>query len=56
MPLCDHDLKELFVAKLDGVGPIDNRHSTDGLHRFVKKTKKKLKKNDIYIYLSLTSK
>ena len=26
--------------KLDGVGPVDNRPSTDKLHHFVKKNKK----------------
>ena len=33
--------------KLDGVGPVDNRPSTDKLHHFVqkKKIKKKIKKN-----------
>ena len=29
--------------KLDGVGPVDNRPSTDKLHRFVRKKKKKKK-------------
>ena len=28
-----------FVTKLDGVGPVDNRPSTDKLHHFVKKKK-----------------
>ena len=32
------------VYKLDGVGPIDNRPSTDKLHHFVQK---KNKKNDM---------
>ena len=31
------------VIKLDGVGPVDNRPSTDKLHNFVKKKK--------YIYI-----
>ena len=30
----------MFFQKLDGVGPVDNRPSTDKLHHFVKKTKK----------------
>ena len=28
-------------TKLDGVGPVDNRPSTDKLHHFVRKNKKK---------------
>ena len=28
-------------VKLDGVGPVDNRPSTDKLHNFVRKKKKK---------------
>ena len=32
---CEHD-----VDKLDGVGPVDNRPSTDKLHHFVNKKKK----------------
>ena len=28
-----------IVPKLDGVGPVDNRPSTDELHHFVGKTK-----------------
>ena len=28
--------------KLDGVGPVDNRPSTDKLHHFVKKNKKNM--------------
>ena len=31
----------IIVGKLDGVGPVDNRPSTDKLYHFVKKTKKK---------------
>jgi hypothetical protein len=31
----------IFPSKLDGVGPLDNRPSTDKLHRFVRKKKKK---------------
>ena len=31
--------------KLDGVGPVDNRPSTDKLHPFVRKKRKKEKKN-----------
>ena len=33
-----------FFTKLDGVGPVDNRPSTDNLHQFVKKNKKIEKK------------
>ena len=35
-----------FIEKLNGVGPIDKRPSTDKLHHFVKKEKKK-KKSDM---------
>ena len=37
------------ILKLDGVGPVDNRPSTNKLHRFVRKKKKtkKRKKNDL---------
>ena len=35
MPLNQHSYK------LDGVGPVDNRPSTDKLHHFVRKTKQK---------------
>ena len=31
------------VNKLDGVRPLDNRPSTDKLHHFVRKEKKKIK-------------
>ena len=31
----------MSVEKLDGVGPVDNRPSTDKLHQFVKKNNKK---------------
>ena len=34
-----------WVKKLDGLGPVDNRPSTDKLHHFVQKTKQKNKKN-----------
>ena len=30
-----------LLKKLDGVGPVDNRPSTDELHHFVQKKKKK---------------
>ena len=30
----------VFIKKLDGVGPVDNRPSTDNLHHFVWKKKK----------------
>ena len=33
------------VEKLDGVGPVDNRPSTDKLQHFVEKKKEKKKKN-----------
>ena len=33
----------IYVKKLDGVGPIDNRPSTDNLHHFVQKKKKRKK-------------
>ena len=39
-------IKSLRGVKIDGVGPVDNRPSTNKLHHFVrKKTKKKLNKN-----------
>ena len=31
-----------FIPKLDGVGPVDNRPSTDKLHHFVPPPKKNL--------------
>ena len=34
----------MFTKKLDGVGPVDNRLSTDKLHHFVRKKKRKKKK------------
>ena len=37
-------LHNSYVLKLDGVGPVDNRTSTDKLHHFVRKNIKKLKK------------
>ena len=33
--------KLLITTKLDGVGPVDNRPSTDKLHHFVRKKIKK---------------
>ena len=33
----------LYLVKLDGVGPVDNRPSTDKLHHFVRKKRKKKK-------------
>ena len=35
------------IYKLDGVGPVDNRPSTNKLHHFVQKRKKKEKRNEI---------
>ena len=32
-------LKGKAMVKLDGVGPVDNRPSTDKLHHFVRKKK-----------------
>ena len=32
--------KNMFIWQLDGVGPVDNRPSTDKLHHFVQKKKK----------------
>ena len=32
-----HIQVKVFTSKLDGVGPVDNRPSTDKLHHFVKK-------------------
>ena len=40
-----HNVCEIY-NKLDGVGPIDNRPSTDKLHHFVQKKNKK-KKHDM---------
>ena len=34
----------VFLSKLDGVGPVDNRPSTDKLHHFAQKKKRKKKK------------
>ena len=31
----------MFYKKLDGVGPVDNKPSTDKLHNFVQKKKEK---------------
>ena len=41
--VAEKNLNQL-IQKLDGVGPIDNRSSTDKLHHFVQKKKKKKKK------------
>ena len=38
----------LFVNKLDGVGPVDNRPSTDKLHHFVRKKQQKNKTCDMW--------
>ena len=32
--------KTLYLKELDGVGPVDNRPSTDKLHHFVRKKNK----------------
>ena len=45
-PLVPYDSEQIFRKfmlkdKLDGVGPVDNRPSTDKLHHFLKKEKKK---------------
>ena len=37
--------KYTLNKKLDGVGPVDNRPSTDKLHHFVPKKQQKNKKN-----------
>ena len=34
-------IRRRSAVKLDGVGPVDNRPSTDKLHHFVQKKKKK---------------
>ena len=31
----------LYIEKLDGVGPVDNRPFTDKLHQFVQKKRRK---------------
>ena len=37
-----------FVSELDGVGPVDNRPSTDKLHHFVRRKKEKtIKKKNV---------
>ena len=36
--------RSTFTQKLDGVGPVDNRLSTEYLYHFVQKKKKKRKK------------
>ena len=38
-------IMQVKLFKLDGVGPVDNRASTDKLHHFVRKKIKKNKKN-----------
>ena len=35
---------KIYAYKLDGVGPVDNRPSTDKLHHFVRRKKKKKKR------------
>ena len=37
----------LFTYKLDGVGPVDNRPSTDQLHHFVEKKRRRKKEEKI---------
>ena len=36
------ELHSFGYSKLDGVGPVNNRPSTDKLHHFVQKKKKKI--------------
>ena len=35
------------AKKLDGVGPVDNRPSTDKLHHFVQKKRRKKKRKNV---------
>ena len=41
-------MTKLVKNKLDGVGPVDNRPSTDKLHHFVKKQESKLPTDATY--------
>ena len=41
--------KSGFALKLDGVGPVDNRPSTDKLHHSVQEKEKKKKKKKIHV-------
>ena len=38
----------LLIKQLDGVGPVDNRPSTNKLHHFFRKKEKKEKKSDMW--------
>ena len=38
-----------IMVKLDGVGPVDNRPSTDKLHHFVRKKKIKKRKKILHV-------
>ena len=44
MLILNMNKKMLLTKKLDGVGPVDNRPSTEKLHQFVKKRKKNREK------------
>ena len=50
LPLCNFKILFRFKMsqKLDGLGPIDNRPSTNKLHQFVQKKKKKKKWHDMW--------
>ena len=40
-----YNMSQAYLVKLDGVGPVDNRPSTDKLHPFVREKKEiKIKK------------
>ena len=41
-----HDMIVVDMKKLDGVGPVDNRPSTDKLHHFVQKKEEEKKTCD----------
>ena len=42
-PTTSSTILKVKILKLDGVGPVDNKPSTDKLHHFVQKKKKKKK-------------
>ena len=45
MGLVSTNSEALDILKLDGVGPVDNRPSTDKLHHFVQKKEEEKKGN-----------
>ena len=39
----------MFLTKLDGVDPVDDRPSTDKFHHFIQKTKQKTKQKNKHV-------